>query len=209
MAAGLVVAAGSGERLGAAVPKALVPLAGRPMLEWSLLALKAVVSDIVVALPPGTDWSMPGVTTVTGGGVRSESVLAAFEAAPNGDPILVHDAARPLASAALFARTLEELSGSGADAVIAALPVSDTVKRVADGRVVETLDRSQLWAVQTPQVFRRAALQSALRGDLGGATDDASLVEAAGGEVRVVPGEPDNFKITVPADLARAEGMLA
>ena len=221
MAVALLVAAGSGERLGAALPKALVPLAGRPMLEWSiasLLALEAITA-VVVALPPTTldaAVALPSeVTVVAGGSVRSASVMAALEAAPAGDPILVHDAARPLASADLFERALAALESTGADAVVAALPVTDTIKHVPLGgsAVAATLDRSELWAVQTPQVFRRAALArvlaSATPEQLAAATDDAWLIEAAGGRVHVVAGEPDNFKITVPADLRAAELLLS
>jgi 2-C-methyl-D-erythritol 4-phosphate cytidylyltransferase len=129
--------------------------------------------------------------------------------------VLVHDAARPLASPELFARALAELRHSGADAVVAATPVSDTIKEVAaDGRTVAaTLSRSRLWAVQTPQVFRRAALEDALLAaseqHLAAATDDAWLVERAGGTVRVLAGEPDNLKVTTPIDLRVAELLLA
>jgi 2-C-methyl-D-erythritol 4-phosphate cytidylyltransferase len=218
VAVALIVAAGSGERLGAGGPKALVPVGGRPMLEWSLEALSAVgtITAVVVALPPGARLRLPAhVTAVAGGGVRSASVLAALEAAPEGDPILVHDAARPLASPDLFARALEALEVTGADAVVAALPVTDTIKQVPLGgtAVSATLERAELWAVQTPQVFRRAALERVLRGAsaavLASATDDAGLIEAAGGSVHVVAGEPDNFKITHPADLRAAELLLS
>ena len=220
MAVALIVAAGSGERLGAGGPKALVPVGGRPMLEWSLEALAGVpaVSCVVVALPPGSADAVrlpSGVIGVAGGGVRSASVLAALEAAPAGDPILVHDAARPMASPDLFARALDALEATGADAVVAALPVTDTIKHVPLGAtaVSATLDRSELWAVQTPQVFRRAVLERVLRSAseavLASATDDAWLIEAAGGAVHVVAGEPDNFKITVPSDLRAAELLLS
>src|SRR5262249_46829321 len=156
------------------------------------------VSSIVVALPAeALDEAPEGTVAVAGGGVRSESVRNALAATgPGDDPVIVHDAARPLASADLFSRALPELAGSGAEAVIAAAPVSDTIKEVGpDGRTVErTLDRSRLWAVQTPQVFRRAALDAALGGAdealLAAATDDAWLIERAGGVVRVIDAGP-------------------
>ncbi len=218
MAVALIVAAGRGERLGSGRPKALVTVAGRPMLEWSVEALRAVgaVRRIVVALPAGElDAAPEGTIAVVGGEVRSQSVRAALWAAGEGDPVIVHDAARPLASAALFERALDELERSGADAVIAAAPVSDTIKEVGeDGQTVaRTLERSRLWAVQTPQVFRRAALELALAQAsdelLRAATDDASLIERAGGTVRVVHSEPENIKITTAADLHVAERMLS
>lgn len=218
MAVALIVAAGRGERLGSGGPKALVPLAGRPMLEWSVAALRAVpyVEEIVVALPAGElAAAPPGTVAVAGGAVRSESVREALRAAGPGDPVIVHDAARPLASAELFARALAELSDTGADAVIAAAPVSDTIKEVgADGRTVAaTLDRERLWAVQTPQVFRRAALEGALMGAsddlLAGATDDAWLIERRGGAVRVVESDPGNIKVTTATDLRIAEVLMA
>jgi len=138
-----------------------------------------------------------------------------YEVAGDGDPVIVHDAARPLSRPELFSRVLEELESSGADAVITAERVSDTIKEVgADGRTVtRTLDRSRLWAVQTPQVFRRAALERALSGAsdelLAAATDDAWLIERAGGVVRVTEAGADNLKVTTPADLAIAERLLA
>src|SRR5947209_5969330 len=167
MAVALIVAAGRGERLGTGRPKALVPLAGRPMLEWGIDALRSVnaVERIVVALPAGELAAAPdGTVAVTGGQARSHSVREALRAAGDGDPVIVHDAARPLAEAALFRRALDELEASSAEAVIAAARVSDTIKEVGgDGRTVaRTLDRTRLWAVQTPQVFRRAALERVL-----------------------------------------------
>jgi 2-C-methyl-D-erythritol 4-phosphate cytidylyltransferase len=218
VAVALIVAAGRGERLGSDRPKALVALAGRPMLEWSVEALRSVseIERIVVALPDGSlDAAPPGTVVVAGGTVRSESVRAALRACGAGDPVVVHDAARPLAPAGLFERALARLEGSGADAVVAAAPVSDTVKEVGpDGRtVLRTLDRSRLWAVQTPQVFRRAVLERALEsaGDdvLAAATDDAWLIEQAGGAVEVVESSPANIKVTTPTDLRLAELLLA
>ena len=211
MAVALVVAAGSGERLGADRPKAFVVLAGRPMLEWSIEALRgAGVDEILVALPPGAA-APDGTTGVEGGATRSHSVRNALAAAPAGDPILVHDAARPLVTAEIVRRCLAGLGD--ADAAIAAAPVTDTVKEAdAGGVVVATHDRSRLWAVQTPQVFRRAALTRALDVPddlLAAATDDAWLVERGGGTVRVVASPPENLKVTTHHDLRVAAMLLA
>lgn len=186
------------------------------MLEWSVAALAAVeaVDRIVVALPPERlDAAPAGVVAVAGGATRSESVRAALAAAPGGAVVIVHDAARALATPLLFAEAVAELERSGADAVIAATPVTDTIKQVSgDGRTVElTLDRSRLWAVQTPQVFRRAALERALAAPdelVAVATDDAWLVERQGGRVVVLPAPADNLKITTPLDLRVAELLL-
>jgi 2-C-methyl-D-erythritol 4-phosphate cytidylyltransferase len=211
MAVALLVAAGSGERLGAGRPKAFVVLAGRPMIEWSLDALRAAgVEDVVVALPPG-EAAPDGCAGVPGGATRSASVRAALAAAPMGEAVVVHDAARPLVTPDLFARTLAALDG--ADCAIAAARVTDTIKQAgADGRVTATLDRSWLWAIQTPQAFRRDALARALDvGDdvLAAATDDAWLIERAGGTVRVVESSPANLKVTTPHDLRVAELLLS
>jgi 2-C-methyl-D-erythritol 4-phosphate cytidylyltransferase len=235
MAVALIVAAGRGERLGFGVPKALVPLAGRPMLDYSVSALRSLdaVTRIVVALPAGNlDAAPEGVIAVAGGAQRSHSVLAALRAAAAGatgagtavaasvgsadDAVIVHDAARPLASTALFAHALQALAAAPeADAVIAAAPVTDTIKQVGDdGRsVTATLDRSRLWAVQTPQVFRRASLERVLVAGgedlLARATDDAWLIERAGGTVHVLASDAGNLKVTTPHDLRVAELLLA
>jgi 2-C-methyl-D-erythritol 4-phosphate cytidylyltransferase len=234
LAVALIVAAGRGERLGAERPKALVELAGRPLLQWSVDALRAVaaIGRIVVALPAGVA-APAGTIGVEGGAVRSQSVRLALTAAGSGadaDLVLVHDAARPLLTPALAERVLAAMEGGGggsdgsgegrADAgtegvaaAIAAAPMTDTVKRVGrDCRVLETLDRSELWAVQTPQVFRRAALEHALDVSdevLARATDDAWLIERAGGAVAVVQAPRENFKITTALDLAMAELLIA
>jgi 2-C-methyl-D-erythritol 4-phosphate cytidylyltransferase len=214
MTVALIVAAGSGERLGAARPKALVELAGRPLLEWSIDALRQVpgIERIVVALPPGVQ-APAGVCAVEGGAVRSDSVRRALAAAGDGDPVLVHDAARPMLSAALAQTVIAALErDQDAAGAIAAAPVTDTVKRVdAGGVVLETLPRSELWAVQTPQVFRRAALEGALNvpaEQLARATDDAWLVERADGKVIVVAASAENLKVTTPLDLKVAELLL-
>jgi 2-C-methyl-D-erythritol 4-phosphate cytidylyltransferase len=229
MAVALIVAAGRGERLGTGRPKALVPLCGRPMLEWSVRALRAVpaVSEIVIALPADELAAAPdGTIGVAGGVQRSHSVRNALAACRGGggggggdggggdDLVIVHDAARPLATPALFNQALLELERhQEADAVIAAVPVADTIKEVGDdgATVSRTLTRGRLWAVQTPQVFRRAALQRALDADdeeLARATDDAWLVERAGGVVRVLGADPGNIKITTRQDLRVAELIL-
>jgi 2-C-methyl-D-erythritol 4-phosphate cytidylyltransferase len=215
MTVALIVAAGRGERLGATHPKAFVELAGQPLVQWSIDALRSVpgIETIVLALPAGAP-TPEGVTAVEGGAVRSESVRRALAAAPAGDPVLVHDAARPLLSAELAESVIAALQrDASADAAIAAARVTDTVKRVdGGGAVSETLDRSELWAVQTPQVFRRAALERALDVApeiLAGATDDASLLERAGGRVIVVRASAENLKVTTPLDLEIAELLMA
>jgi 2-C-methyl-D-erythritol 4-phosphate cytidylyltransferase len=148
---------------------------------------------------------------VAGGAVRSESVRRALDAAGAGDPVIVHDAARPLASAALFERALAELRQSDADAVTAATPVADTIKETEGPVVTRTLDRSRMWAIQTPQVFRRAALERGLADDalVARATDDAWLIEQQGGVVRVIAAGEPNFKVTTADDLRLAELLLS
>jgi 2-C-methyl-D-erythritol 4-phosphate cytidylyltransferase len=204
---GIVPAAGRGERLGSERPKAFVACAGRPLIEWSLDVLRSVCDRVVVAVPPG--FSYPD--SVEGGPVRSDSVRRALDAAPEATVVVVHDAARPLLTRDLVERCIAGLDG-GFDGAVAASPVIDTMKQAdADGRVTRTLDRSTLWAIQTPQVFRADVLRRALavpEPTLAAATDDASLVEAAGGSVRVVEAPPENFKVTGPADLERAARAL-
>jgi 2-C-methyl-D-erythritol 4-phosphate cytidylyltransferase len=203
---GVIAAGGGGERLGADRPKAFVVCAGRPLIEWSLEVLEAVCDRVVVAAP--ADWLRPG--WVEGGPSRSASVRNALAAAPEARTAVVHDAARPLVTRDLVEACVGALMG--VDGAIAAAPVTDTVKETyPDGTVMRTLDRSRLWAVQTPQVFRAETLRRALDVDdevLAAATDDASLVDAAGGSVRVVEAPPENFKVTTAADLARAEAAL-
>jgi len=207
---GIVPAGGSGERLGADRPKAFVVVGGKPMLEYSLDALGAVCGRVVVAVPGG-QWTVDSGQCVEGGSSRSASVRNAVRAAPDADVFVVHDAARPFVTADLVRRCVESLVG--VDAVVAAAPVSDTIKEAGpDGLVARTLDRGALWAIQTPQVFRADVLRRALDVDdsaLAAATDDASLVEAMGGKVRVVQAPPENLKITSPADLRLAETLLA
>jgi 2-C-methyl-D-erythritol 4-phosphate cytidylyltransferase len=227
MTVALIVAAGSGERLGAGRPKALVELAGRPLVQWSIDALANVaeLEQIVVALPAGTELpagvgATARVSSVPGGASRSDSVRRALAAAGEAsegagmDLVLVHDAARPLLTAALAESVIAALAcDHDADAAIAALPVTDTIKRVDRAHAVrETLDRGELWAVQTPQVFRRGALERALEvsaEELARATDDALLIERGGGRVIVVPASDENLKVTTPLDLRVAELLLA
>jgi 2-C-methyl-D-erythritol 4-phosphate cytidylyltransferase len=205
---GIIPAAGSGERLGASGPKAFALCGGRPLLDWSLEVLESVCDRVVVAVPAGYD---EGSDRVAGGASRSASVRAALAAAPEATVAVVHDAARPLVSRELVERCIAALD-SGFDGAVAAAPVSDTIKEAdGDGRVVRTLERARLWAIQTPQVFRAEVLRRALDVSddvLAGATDDASLVEAAGGSVRVVEAPADNLKVTRPVDLELAEALL-
>ncbi len=204
---GIVPAAGSGERLGASGPKAFALCGGRPLLEWSLEVLEAVCDRVVVAVPAGYE---DGAGRVLGGASRSESVRLALAAAPEASVAVVHDAARPLLTRSLVERCVEALEGW--DGVVAAARVPDTIKEADDsGRVVRTLERSSLWAIQTPQVFRADVLRRALDVDeaaLAAATDDAALVEAAGGSVRVLEAPADNIKVTRRVDLELAESLL-
>jgi 2-C-methyl-D-erythritol 4-phosphate cytidylyltransferase len=209
---GVIAAGGRGERLGADRPKALVVVQGKPLVDWSRAVLDEVCDRVIVAGPPQTSDLRPQTSEwVEGGSSRSASVRNALLAAPEASVVVVHDAARPFVTVDLVERCVEGLEGF--DAAVAAAPVTDTVKEAdASGRVLRTLDRSALWAIQTPQVFRADVLRRAL--DVGeevlaGATDDASLVEAAGGAVRVVEAPAANFKITTREDLERAEALLA
>jgi 2-C-methyl-D-erythritol 4-phosphate cytidylyltransferase len=211
-AVALVVAAGRGERLGSSGPKAFVMCGGRSMLEWSIDALKAVpeIVHIVVATPPGIE-APAGTTGVFGGDERSHSVRAALHHTLAGDPVLVHDAARPLVTPEIIRAVLAGLD-EDADAAIAAARVTDTIKQ-DDGTptVARTLDRAGLWAIQTPQVFRRDVLERALAQPheiLAAATDDASLVETMGGTVRLVESPRENLKVTTPDDLRLADLLL-
>jgi 2-C-methyl-D-erythritol 4-phosphate cytidylyltransferase len=223
----VIAAAGSGERLGAGGPKAFVPLGGRPMIAWSLDACLAcaAVAGVVVAVPGGHEHGLDGldgVRTVEGGSTRAESVANALGAVST-EYVAIHDAARPLVTAELLTDLVEVLAANPeADAVIAAAPVTDTVKKVrvdlsldSNGnstRVTETLDRNELWGAQTPQVFRLAALRAVLEVDPAAgdaATDEAMLIEAAGGTVLLHDHGAPNLKVTTPLDLRVAELLLA
>ena len=216
----VLAAAGRGERLGADLPKAFVPFGARVLLAESMARLDACewVDGVVVATPEG--WEEPAIllaeelgcdkvsAVVVGGASRAESVRLAVDEIPDDAAvILVHDAARPLLPAAVVDRLLRALL-SGFDGAVPGLPLADTVKRWHDGVVVETLVRSGLVAVQTPQAFLADVLRRALRGDIADSTDCSSLVERAGGRVTVVPGDPCLAKVTGPEDAARLLALL-
>jgi 2-C-methyl-D-erythritol 4-phosphate cytidylyltransferase / 2-C-methyl-D-erythritol 2,4-cyclodiphosphate synthase len=224
-AVAVVLAAGRGERLGERVPpKAFVRVGGRPLLAFSLDAVERCpdVMGVVVAVPPGLEDAAADVlgrppatrsVVVVGGMNRQRSVRLALDAAGTEwgdefDAVICHDAARPFASSSLFSRVLGALAH--ADGAVPAVPVEDTLKRVRDGGVGETVPRDGLVRAQTPQAFRRKALESAHRSaerDAFQATDDAALLERAGFRVTVVDGDPRNIKITRPEDLALAEAL--
>ncbi len=221
--AALVPAAGRGERLGAGVPKALRLIGGTPMLVHAVHALAASRAvDLVVVAAPESEVDevralldqQPGaaeVIVVTGGATRQESVARALLTLPvDVDVVLVHDAARPLVPSEMVSSVVAEVR-RGHDAVIPALPVTDTIKRVdSSENVVGTPDRTELRAVQTPQGFVRSVLQAAhASADDNSATDDASLVERQGIIVHVIPGHEEAFKVTRPIDLVLAEAVLA
>ncbi|MET0939021.1 MAG: 2-C-methyl-D-erythritol 4-phosphate cytidylyltransferase [Gaiellaceae bacterium] len=216
----VIVAAGSGDRLAADRPKAFARLGDRPLLAESLERLdrSGWVDGIVVACPEG--WEEPAILlaeelgaskvaqAVTGGASRAESVrLGVHEVPPDAIAVLVHDAARPLLAEEVISRVLEPL-GDGWDGAVPALPVADTIKRVEGGKVAETLARDDLVAAQTPQAFVADVLRAALAGDVGGASDCASLVEAAGGRVKVVDGDPRLLKVTTQQDIRFVETLL-
>jgi 2-C-methyl-D-erythritol 4-phosphate cytidylyltransferase len=216
----ILVAAGAGLRLGEERPKAFAALGGRPLLAESLERLdrSGWVDAIVVVAPPG--WEEPAIllaeelvagkvrAVVPGGATRADSVRAGLAEVPSDAlVVVVHDAARPLLDDDVLERVLTPLT-EGWDGVVPALPVPDTVKRVDGHGIVETLDRTDLVLVQTPQAFRAASLRDASTGDLAGATDCASLVERRGGRVRVVDGDQRLLKVTTRDDLDRVEALL-
>jgi 2-C-methyl-D-erythritol 4-phosphate cytidylyltransferase len=210
----IVVAGGSGRRFGRL--KQFSELAGRPVLEWAVQACRPCSAGVVLVLPatPAAEAldSHGADTVVPGGATRADSVRCGLAAVPaEAEVIVVHDAARPLASPALFAAVIAAVTDGGADGAVPGVPPSDTIKVVDEsGRITDTLDRDRLVAVQTPQAFRAATLRRAhAEAAPAGATDDAMLVEALGGTVLVVPGEPGNLKITDPDDLGAAERLLA
>jgi 2-C-methyl-D-erythritol 4-phosphate cytidylyltransferase/2-C-methyl-D-erythritol 2,4-cyclodiphosphate synthase len=213
----IIAAGGRGERFGAGRPKQLLTLGGVPILQRSVDALlgHSRIDDMVVALPPDLAAAPPDdllrrakhVVVVEGGARRQDSVARAFAHVPaNADVVVIHDAARPLVSRAVIDRTVAAAIAEGA--AVAAVRATDTVKRGdAEGRVIETLAREQVFLAQTPQAFRVAVLRDALA-IAADATDEATLAERAGHRVRLVEGEPANIKITTPADLNAAERLL-
>lgn len=216
----VIPAGGSGERMGG-VSKPLLRLAGVPLLQravqpfleredvhWVIVALPADLA----ARPPEWLMSHTRVDVVAGGGHRGESVRRALSVVPmEADLVIVHDAARPLVTADIIERCIA--AAADGESAIAAMPVVDTIKEVDDaGHIVDTPDRSVLWAAQTPQVFPAEVLRNAhARGaaDAIATTDDAALVARYGGIVKVVMGAPENLKVTTPADLVIAEALLA
>jgi 2-C-methyl-D-erythritol 4-phosphate cytidylyltransferase len=216
----VLVAAGRGERLGEDRPKAFVRLGDLPLLAEPLRRLDECewIDHVIVVAPP--DWEEPAIllaeeigaskvaACVTGGVTRTDSVRAGVAEVPDDAAvILVHDAARPLVDEGVVQRLIEAL-GRGYDGAVPTLAVADTVKRVQGGVVSETLDRSDLVTVQTPQAFVASVLRAALRVNLAKATDCAALVEAAGGRVTTVEGNERLLKITTAADLERVASWL-
>ncbi len=202
------MAAGRASRYGR--PKQLERLGDRRVLDWSLGAARAACDGVVLVVPAGSadDPVPPADVVVEGAETRPGSVRNGLAAVPaDAEVIAVHDAARPLATAELFASAVHAVR-TGADGAVCAVPIADTVKRVVEGTVTETLDRSGLWAVQTPQAFGAVVLRSAHEGG-SEATDDAALVERMGGRVVVVPGDVRNIKLTRPEDLSVAEALLS
>jgi 2-C-methyl-D-erythritol 4-phosphate cytidylyltransferase / 2-C-methyl-D-erythritol 2,4-cyclodiphosphate synthase len=213
----ILAAGGSGQRAG--VAKQWLVLGGETILRRAARVLAAceAVDEIVAVVPPGEEargaaelegLGKPG-RAVTGGAARADSVRNGLAATAGFGIIVIHDAARPFASGALATRVIAAAALDGA--ALAAVPVTDTVKRAAEGRVAETLDRRVLWLAQTPQAFRRDVLLAAYAAagdEASRATDECALVERTGAPVTVVPGEPGNFKITGPEDVARARALL-
>jgi 2-C-methyl-D-erythritol 4-phosphate cytidylyltransferase/2-C-methyl-D-erythritol 2,4-cyclodiphosphate synthase len=212
MIAAIVAAAGSGERFGAPIPKALIQLGDRTLLEHAVSSLAAVVDQIVVTAPAGYEdqiRSLVGdaVTVVTGGATRSDSVRAGLAAIEGAEFVLVHDAARALATRELAARVVAALK-AGDVAVVPALPVVDTLHNVdANGYVLNAVDRAPLRRIQTPQGFSYSVLHE-IHEVAQDATDDSTLALNAGHKVRVIDGEDRALKITTPSDLATALTFL-
>lgn len=216
MPSALIVAGGSGVRFGS--KKQFLPLQGTPVLRRTadVFAAHPAIGHLTVAVPdediPHTREILTGLpiplTITAGGATRQESVYRGLLATPAEDPVvLVHDGVRPLITAEIITRIIEGLGDC--PGCIPALPMTDTLKQIRDGRVVRTVDRSSLFRVQTPQAFDRATLINAHETGVSGATDDSALLEALGHEVRIVPGDPTNLKITIPEDITLAEAILS
>jgi 2-C-methyl-D-erythritol 4-phosphate cytidylyltransferase len=222
-ASAIIVAAGSGVRLGSSVPKAFVKIGGRTMLSYSLVIVRQVnsINEVVIAIPNGFEDAARAEVAAAGLGVpvkitpggieRQDSVRIALElTSAESELVIVHDAARPLATPAIFEACLSAAARAGG--AIAAVLVSDTLKRIVDGAISATVARAGLWQAQTPQAFRRDLLVAAhLRAVREGivATDDADLVECMGARVEVVEASTNNIKITTPSDLAIVEAIIA
>lgn len=219
----IVPAAGGGTRMAGALPKQYLPLAGIPLLARTLQALRASgrVQSLILVVPPGQEarcrteilepFGLHADAVVPGGADRQASVFAGLSRIPEGtDLVLVHDGARPFITTEVIQAAVSAAAAVGAAAV--AVPVTDTIKVAGpDGSVKETPERGRLWAAQTPQVFRPALLREAHRQALQDgfrSTDDSALVERLGHPVRLVPGSPENVKITTTADLALADHIL-
>jgi 2-C-methyl-D-erythritol 4-phosphate cytidylyltransferase/2-C-methyl-D-erythritol 2,4-cyclodiphosphate synthase len=212
--AAIIAGAGMGHRLGAEIPKALIQIQGITLLERAFISLSKVVDEIVITVPAGYEEQFKAIVgqsaeVVTGGVLRSDSIRVALKAlSPSVESVLIHDAARALASSALAARVLDELR-SGQSAVIPVLKVIDTIKEIdRDGFVRATPDRSSLVAAQTPQGFNRQVLERAHSAS-DDATDDAALVEAIGVKVKTIEGEASAFKITTKEDIGQALLLLS
>ena len=222
-ASAIIVAAGSGVRLGRSEPKAFVKIGGRTMLSYSLcvVASVAAVRELVITVPEGLESAARAEVTAAGvripvkithgGAERQDSVRIALAlTSAESDLVVVHDAARPMATATMFEACLDAASRAGG--AIAAIPLADTLKRVVDGAIGETIARASLWQAQTPQAFRRDVLVAAHRRAVDErtvATDDADLVERIGSRVEVVEGSTVNMKITTPSDFAIVEAIVA
>jgi 2-C-methyl-D-erythritol 4-phosphate cytidylyltransferase/2-C-methyl-D-erythritol 2,4-cyclodiphosphate synthase len=212
--AAIIAGAGMGHRLGAEIPKALIQIQGISLLERAFISLSKVVDEIVITAPAGYEEQFKAIVgqsaeVVTGGVLRSDSIRVALKAlSPSVESVLIHDAARALASSALAAKVLDELR-SGQSAVIPVLKVIDTIKEIdRDGFVRATPDRSSLVAAQTPQGFNRQVLERAHSAS-DDATDDAALVEAIGVKVKTIEGEVSAFKITTKEDIGQALLLLS
>jgi 2-C-methyl-D-erythritol 4-phosphate cytidylyltransferase len=222
-ASAIIVAAGSGVRLGRSEPKAFVKIGGRTMLSYSLRVVASIeaIRELVIAVPDGFEDAARAevvaagvripVKIARGGAERQDSVRIALDlTSSESDLIVVHDAARPMATAKMFEACLEAAARAGGS--IAAIPLADTLKRVVDGAITETIARAGLWQAQTPQAFRRDVLIAAHRRAITErivATDDGDLVERSGTRVEVVEGSTANIKITTLSDLAIVEAIVA